>query len=177
MGNNTFAFYEMAKEKSISFNEIYLQVKPVIPILKANGIPDKIEDRENIQRLWKIHVETIVFSAIFIESASNYIGLMVMGKDWFYENIERLSPIQKINIVRRILGKNEIARGEGIYGDIFWLIKKRNEIVHHKESPEDDRLNPVKWKSGVDKARKAIDGVLQISHEPYGRKQLISSFV
>lgn len=80
-------------------------------------------------------VTCVVFSALAIESYINDYSCKIMGDSFFYENLQSLSVISKLQLCYRLITESELDKGtSACYALLKKLTKMRNDFVHNKSS-------------------------------------------
>lgn len=77
-------------------------------------------------------IVSIVFSAMTIESFINDYAAIKLGDKFFNENIDRLQPISKLQVLSKISFDKELNKGEKLFSLLSKLFKNRNKLVHNK---------------------------------------------
>lgn len=78
-------------------------------------------------------INTIIFSAMAIEAFVNDYAAACLGDSDFYDNFDRLSAVEKFELIARFILKEEKPdRGKSYYSHLKALFKERNSYVHSK---------------------------------------------
>jgi hypothetical protein len=75
---------------------------------------------------------SVVFSAMTIESFINDYAARKLGDKFFEENIDRLQPISKLQIIAKFVFRKELNKSENMFYLLTKLFRTRNEYIHNK---------------------------------------------
>lgn len=95
------------------------------------------EKIEELLKMEKAVVKTIVFSAMCIESFLNDYGASCLGDSEFYGNFDKLNPLGKFQLISKFILKKDIEKDKSCYSLFKDLFHLRNEFVHNKSKESD----------------------------------------
>ena len=135
--SNEMRYFKLAKGNLISAELKYSQLEKMD---EGNYFPQDDNNLKFLQCISAIFDDTLVsitFSALFTEAVINQFGETYLGNKYFYDYLDKLDPKSKLQVVNRLVTQNEIDKNGEMWSDLVFLIRLRNEIVHHKTMSDD----------------------------------------
>lgn len=110
--------------------ESYYKAMKSYDLIKDNDF--SWDSYDELDRLNKSIVSTIIFSAMAIESFINNYAAACLGDSEFYDNFDRLSIISKFELIARFILNSEINKSASYYYRLKILFRNRDYYVHNK---------------------------------------------
>lgn len=174
-----------------TLSSIYSEVA-IENYIDINNLYDELQKEEEWSHLFlslikefeKKMIITVVFAAMALEAFFNNYAAACLGDDEFYDSFDKLSVINKFELIVKFIIKTDIDKSQAYYYHLKILQKDRNGFVHSKskayELPEDvisvneieNRFNDTlkiekrfldDLKEELDKAENAIKALKTIS--------------
>ncbi len=82
----------------------------------------------------------IVFSAMTVEAFVNDYLAVCLQDDFYYENFDKLTVLQKVEIMFSIVWGEKLDKSQRLYSLLKKLIKQRNDFVHTKSKKVTEEL-------------------------------------
>ena len=109
----------------------YLQAEKQLNDLRGHSLC--VDELAIGREIFQHAVTCIVFSALTIESYINDYLCKIVGDMFFYDNLQSLSVISKLQLCYRIITSKELDKEtSACYALLKKLMKMRNEFVHNK---------------------------------------------
>ena len=100
-------------------------------------------------RIQEEAIASVVFAAMAAEAFLNDYGAVCLGDEFYYENLDVLSPLKKFNVISLLILGRAPDKGGACYGLLKQLFARRNEYVHSKsrelDIPEEPEPVPPDW--------------------------------
>ena len=129
---------------------------------------------------YKSIIITIVFSSMCIESFLNDYAAACIGDRFFFDNLDHLSVLSKLEVISKFIFKKNLDKGQILFCRIKELFQLRDKFVHNKsraffpifptkaKTPERDDLSILlddfsKLKEDLNVACNAIDTLYLVS--------------
>ncbi len=113
-------------------------------------------------------ITSVVFSSMTLEAFINEYGINKSGKNYFSNNLDKLSLESKFLIIPKLFGTTFLNPENHEFEQLKWLIKLRNDLVHFKKKSRNIKdikmINPLKQKDFItsEHAVKSIEVVKSI---------------
>ena len=111
---------------------------------------------DQIEEVRSLIDATIVFSAMAVESAVNFYGVVRLGEQFYSANFERLSPAQKVAALAATCTGRLLERDSEILKVVRALFGYRNELVHPKTRELTESSSPPTREARVTTARDSV---------------------
>lgn len=179
-----WGYFEMAQKAKNKFDHTYKNEEE--PEIETN--PDEYFELRT--KRFELGVQTIVFSAMTLESLINDYSSIKLGQAFFEKHVDKLNTISKFVVVLQMRSKNIFPKNGQAYECLDYLFKIRNKLVHPKSKPmpfkngeinwemlekmEESYLND--WRTTVDKCYSAILLCAETLHEINSEEDLFITF-
>lgn len=174
--NNSLKYYDIAKSNLNNAQNIFD---------KLQGMSEGVyfpQDAENLEYLrtrssiFDCCLISITFSALFVEAAVNIFGEVYLGSKYYYEYLDKLDTKSKLQVIERMVTHGQIDKGGEFWFDLTFLIKLRNEIVHHKSKSDEQHI--IDPSIPLSNAKRSFKTVCNVGNFVYFRKdaRIIAGF-